>query len=286
MPGIAIIEAIMADITLLPVDAICNTAGRALRGGGGVDGAIHRKAGPRLAEACQKIGFCEIGDAKITWGFNLPARLVIHTSAPKWQGGGRQEADLLQSCYRTSLELADGYGAASVAFPAIGCGVRGFPKAEAAKIAISAVRDSLKKCSRMSRVIFACQDKEFYEAISSQIMEMGNAIRTAEEWHPNWKEIKVTSRDYWVNIFGMLQHHWVLIEPCKDGHEILFMTDYGGVFDRIKVEKKYNFKAALQRNGFTRWGPGTDEAGFVPLPRARPHKANREPVYSDGTYWK
>ncbi len=209
----------------------------------------------------------------------MPARMVVHTSAPKWNGGDRQEADLLQSCYRSSLELADGYGAVSVAFPAIGCGVRGFPKSEAAKIAVSTVRDSLKKCRRTSRVIFACQDEEFYEAVSCQIGEMGSVVPTAEDWHPDWKEVRVTNRDYWVTIVGMCQHHWAIVEQHKDGGEILFMSDTGGVFDRIKIKKNYDFKEALHRNGFERWGPGTDVAGFIALPRARPFKTTRQPVY-------
>jgi len=152
------LEARQVDITSLDVDAIVNAANSALAGGGGVDGAIHRAAGPRLLEACRAIGGCATGDAVITPGFELRAHWVIHAVGPVWSGGQRGEDELLASCYRRSIELASEAGAKSIAFPAISTGVYRFPAQRAAAIAVRSVRAGLASAPELSSVVFACFD--------------------------------------------------------------------------------------------------------------------------------
>jgi O-acetyl-ADP-ribose deacetylase (regulator of RNase III) len=153
------VEVLLADITTLDVDAIVNAANMSLRGGGGVDGAIHRAAGPQLDEECKTLRGCATGEAKITEGYNLPARYVIHAVGPVWRGGGANEDALLASCYRRSLELARTRGLASVAFPSISTGVYGFPPDRAAAIAVATVTESLDRDpGTLERVIFCCFD--------------------------------------------------------------------------------------------------------------------------------
>ncbi len=150
------IEIIEGDITTLDVDAIVNAANRSLLGGGGVDGAIHRAAGPELKQACAALGGCETGEAKITPGFRLKARHVIHTVGPVWGGGERGEDRLLASCYRNSLTLASERGLASIAYPAISTGAYGFPPERAALIAVRTVAAALSQAASIERVVFCC----------------------------------------------------------------------------------------------------------------------------------
>jgi O-acetyl-ADP-ribose deacetylase (regulator of RNase III) len=154
------IEVIQADITNLPADAIVNAANTSLLGGGGVDGAIHRAAGPRLLEATRKIGGCPTGEARITPGYDLPATWVIHTVGPVWQGGNAGEDELLASCYRESLELASSVGAKTVAFPAISTGAYGFPMERAARIAIAEIATYLGRHPEIEQVLIAVRGDE------------------------------------------------------------------------------------------------------------------------------
>ncbi|MGA9771779.1 MAG: O-acetyl-ADP-ribose deacetylase [Blastocatellia bacterium] len=163
------IEILKADITTLKVDAIVNAANSSLLGGGGVDGAIHRAAGPGLLRECRLLGGCKTGQAKITNGYNLPAKYVIHTVGPVWNGGEQGEPDLLASCYRSSFTLAAQNNVRTIAFPAISCGVYGYPVEAACRIAINETVRFLSDNDSIEKVILTCFDQAVFQAYVSQL---------------------------------------------------------------------------------------------------------------------
>lgn len=169
------IDVVVGDITKLPVDAIVNAANTSLLGGGGVDGAIHRTAGPKLLEECRSLGGCPVGEARLTAGYDLPSRFVIHTVGPIWQGGDKTEAELLQSCYQTSLALCNVQKISTVAFPCISTGVYGYPKEEAAGIAYHAVSLLSDKQKYPHKVIFCCFSNEDGERYRELLRKTNNA---------------------------------------------------------------------------------------------------------------
>ena len=169
----ASIEVAVGDITKLAVDAIVNAANSSLLGGGGVDGAIHRAAGPELLAECRTLGGCPTGEARLTQGYRLPARYVIHAVGPMWRGGRTGEAELLANCYRKSLALALANGIRSIAFPAISTGIYGFPKRLASDIAIAETRRFLAGSDAISRITFACFDAETAELYRAALAAEG-----------------------------------------------------------------------------------------------------------------
>ncbi|MGH9589149.1 MAG: O-acetyl-ADP-ribose deacetylase [Terracidiphilus sp.] len=163
------ISILRTDITTLDVDAVVNAANTTLLGGGGVDGAIHRAAGPELFKECATLGGCETGGAKLTKGYRLPARHVIHAVGPIWTGGDRRERELLASCYRECFRIAREQGFRTIAFPAISCGVYRFPVGEAVTIAVRETQEELKSNGKLEKIIFACFGDDIYETYQTHL---------------------------------------------------------------------------------------------------------------------
>lgn len=163
------LEARLANIVELEMDAIVNAANTSLLGGGGVDGAIHRAAGPELLQACRMIGGCPTGEARITRGYRLPAKYVIHTVGPVWHGGRQREPQLLASCYRSSLALAAQHAVKTIAFPAISCGAYRYPVAEAVKIAVRECAGAVAREPAFAKVLFACFDEDMLDLYRAEL---------------------------------------------------------------------------------------------------------------------
>jgi O-acetyl-ADP-ribose deacetylase len=170
------IQVIKGDITTLEVDAIVNAANSSLLGGGGVDGAIHRAAGPDLLKECRLLGGCKTGQAKITGGYKLPAKYVIHTVGPIWRGGNAGEPTLLASCYNSCLNLAMEHGVKRIAFPAISCGVYGYPANEAARIAIRTTIEYLMRNAAVEEVKFVCFEQGVFQAYREALQEVSDKL--------------------------------------------------------------------------------------------------------------
>lgn len=173
-PDVLELVARLVDITTLAVDAIVNAANTGLAPGGGVCGAIHRAAGPELAAACARVGPCPVGQVRLTPGFRLPARFVIHAVGPVWRGGGEGEPELLASAYRVSLAIAQEAGLRSIAFPAISTGIYGYPLEAATKVAVAAVRGALARPGTLEQVIFACFSADALEAYGAEGIQLRN----------------------------------------------------------------------------------------------------------------
>jgi O-acetyl-ADP-ribose deacetylase (regulator of RNase III) len=166
------LKVIRGDITKQKVDAIVNAANTSLLGGGGVDGAIHMAAGAALLDECRKLGGCYTGDAKVTNGYRLPAKFIIHTVGPVWRGGKNNEEELLKSCYRKSLMLAEDMKLKSIAFPNISTGIYGYPKGKAAEVAVNEVNNTLPDLKSIKEIIFVCFDEENYDLYQKKIVEV------------------------------------------------------------------------------------------------------------------
>lgn len=166
------VKILQGDITREKVDAIVNAANSSLLGGGGVDGAIHRAAGPELLAECRTLGGCPTGSARITRGYKLPAKHVIHTVGPVWHGGSQGEPQLLQNCYHSVFDLLEAHDLRSVAFPAISCGIYGYPIAQAARIALQAIRSFLERNQTVERIAVVCYTSDIYEAYLAALQDM------------------------------------------------------------------------------------------------------------------
>jgi len=180
MPLNSTLTAIEGDITKVKADAIVNAANSSLLGGGGVDGAIHRAGGPAILEACKKIiarqGNCKTGEAVITTAGNLPAKFVIHTVGPVWHGGNNSEAEMLSNCYKNSLQLAIENGCNTIAFPGISTGVYGYPKQQAAVVAVATIMDFLKSTNQIMHVLFVCFGSDYHHHIQAEIAKLDMGI--------------------------------------------------------------------------------------------------------------
>lgn len=238
------IKVVTGDITKLEVDAIVNAANGSLLGGGGVDGAIHRAAGPELLAECRTLHGCDTGEAKITKGYRLPAKYVIHTVGPVWNGGNRGEKDLLANCYRNSVRIAREHHLKSIAFPAISTGVYGYPKKEAAKVAVHIILDELKNMDNDFVVYLVAFDQETASLYNQEIIEQANRKRSREEltaivsFCDKWMK-KFTDAD--ISYVELVDHY--LADDCNT---FGFEMDCGHAFQE-KYRDAFNNLSTLNR---------------------------------------
>jgi len=269
------IQIIRDDITRLNVDAIVNAANRSLLGGGGVDGAIHRAAGPQLLEACELLNGCNTGDAKLTSGFNLPVDYVIHTVGPVWNGGRNHEKELLASCYRQSLRIASENNIKTIAFPNISTGVYGFPKEEAARIALNTVQIYLTNHPEIEKILFCCFDEENFAIYNrlkihltfiKKVVSSAEIHLTAQLASTIWNEhyIPIIGREqvnYMVNAFQSPEAIERQIETEKMEYYILYQGQEPSGYIGIKPSGNELFLSKFYVVGEKR-GTGLGREGF------------------------
>ncbi len=247
------VEVILGDITKLKVDAIVNAANRSLLGGGGVDGAIHRAAGAGLLKECQNLNGCETGEAKITKGYNLPAKYVIHTVGPVWSNGNQNEAKLLSPCYKRSLEIAAANNVRTIAFPNISTGIYRFPKYEAANIAFKSVLEFVRQDNPLDKVIFCCFDQENY-LIYSEIK--GNSIEILPVYKKD--DIQIVAK----LAYEIWNEHYT---PIIGQNQVSYMIDKFQSFDAVSAQIKgndyeyYIINHAFEPSGYIGIKPSGDE---------------------------
>ncbi len=254
------VEVVDGDITELPVDAIVNAANPSLLGGGGVDGAIHRAAGPGLLKECRALGGCRTGGAKITGGYRLPSRYVIHTVGPVWRGGSEGEDGLLAECYHSCLRLAGERGLSSIAFPAIGTGAYGFPFKRAARIAVTAVLEVLPDTPSIGRVIFVCHGRDsaaIYRRILSELLQ--------QESPPFGKRDPFTAAGTSPDreVMDRIEAHLLTIESAYG----IRISNFAEVMDRIAGatgDEREILAIATAISSFVAMNPGSPE---IEIPR-------------------
>jgi O-acetyl-ADP-ribose deacetylase len=263
----AILDISADDITSVAADAIVNSAGSHLKGGGGVDGAIHRAAGPALARASAKLAPCPVGDVRVTSGFKLPARLVVHTVAPRPHTKGADPETLLAACYARSVAAADHFGARTLAIPAIGAGVRSFPLETVARIAMTACRDQLAKCRFVRLLEFCLPAPKAREAFANAMAKIDRIVKTDACSREGTYFGEFDLRFVYVNIIGMLRHEWAFLARTPQGQRrIIYTTDSGAVFGTLEVGSIEQARRLVRERGFERWAPDTRISSLMALP--------------------
>jgi O-acetyl-ADP-ribose deacetylase (regulator of RNase III) len=255
------------DIATVEVDAIVNSAGSSLKGGGGVDGAIHRAAGPALAKACAKLAPCPVGSVRVTNGFQLMTRLIVHTVAPRSNAKIGNPEELLASCYAKSVEAADYFGARTLAVPAIGGGVRGFPLDTVARIAMRACHDQLSKCRFLRHLEFCLTDPAAREAFSKALDDVDRIVPTrADTWEGSYFG-EFDFRFIYVAVIEQCRHEWGFLARTPQGQRrVVYASDSGAVLGTLEVASVESARRIVRGRGFQKWGPDTEISSLMPLP--------------------